>query len=267
MFGNTQEGDWGPRKQLGLLTSWRWDTAGAGEKGCAPRVRPCTIKITLAASRVRGKQQLPPLLLTPTALSRQEDPEQRQDLRMKVQALAVTTLLLGLLCPVPALSGVLGSQAGTLQRQAAAGLPGEAPWPPGHGGDKLPGQGSERRTHPLASAWKVMREAHPSSRSLSKATAGALLGSGEQVAPGKAWRLPLQPSRSSTARLSQHLKDYGKFNSDTHSCPSIQSRPCQKPSDCGGCLGLYTCKLPAATCHLKSVSRQRGGFLQSIQSP
>lgn len=43
-----------------------------------------------------------------------------------------------------------------------------------------------------------------------------------------------------------------------HSCHSIQSRPCQKPSDCGGCLGLYTCKLPASTCDLKAISRQRG---------
>ncbi|CAN8212640.1 unnamed protein product [Coccothraustes coccothraustes] len=203
---------------------------------------------------------------------------------MNVQPLAVTRLLLVLLCSVPALSGQQGSQASNLQRQAEAGFPEEAPWPPGDGGDKLPGQGSER-THPLASAWKVMREAHRSSRSLSKATAKALLGSGEQVAPGKAWRLPLQPSRSRMARLSHHLKDYGKFNSDTsddaavtglvlaatgiaatssfslqHSCHSIQSRPCQKPSDCCGCLGLYTCKLPAATCDLKSVSRQRGEF-------
>ncbi|XP_053799468.1 uncharacterized protein LOC128788449 [Vidua chalybeata] len=247
------------------LQAGRWDTAGAGEEGCAPKVCPCTIKITLAGSRVRGKKQLPPLLLTATALSRQKDPEQRQDLRMNVQALAVTTLLLVLLCSAPALSGTLGSQASNLERQAGAGFPEEAPWPPGDGGDKLPGQGSER-SHPLASAWKVMREAHPSSRSLSKAMAKALLGSGEQVAPGKPWRLPLQPSRSRMARLSHHLKDYGKFNSDTHSCHSIQSRPCQKPSDCGGCLGLYTCKLPAGTCNLKSVSRQRGGFLQSIQS-
>lgn len=140
---------------------------------------------------------------------------------MNVQALAVTMLLLVLLCSVPALSGVLGSQASNLQRQAEAGLPEEAPWPPGDGGDRLPGQGSERRTHPLASAWKVMREAHPSSRSLSKATGRALLGSGEQVAPGKPWRLPLQPSRSRTARLSHHLKDYGKFNSDTVSTAAL----------------------------------------------
>ncbi|RMC02885.1 hypothetical protein DUI87_20078 [Hirundo rustica rustica] len=188
-----------------------------------------------------------------------EDPEHRQDLRMSVQALTVTTLLLVLLCSAPAPSGALGSQAGNLERQAGVGGPGEAPWPPGDGGDELPGQGSER-SRPLANAWKAMRAAHPSSRVRGKATAKALLGSGEQVAPGKPWRLPLQPSRSRIARLSHHLKDFGKFNSDTHSCHSIQSRPCQRPSDCGGCLGLYTCKLPAGTCHLKSVSRQRGEF-------
>lgn len=42
-----------------------------------------------------------------------------------------------------------------------------------------------------------------------------------------------------------------------HSCRGIQSRPCQKPSDCSGCLGLYTCR-PPGTCGLKAVSRQRG---------
>lgn len=208
------------------ISSWicsqagRWDTAGAGEKGCAPKVHPCTIKITSAAYRVKGIKQLPPLLLTPTALSRQEDPEQRQYLRMKVQALTVTTLLLVLLCSAPAPSGALGSQAGNLERQAGARGPEEAPWPPGDGGDKLPGQGSER-SHSLASAWKVMREAQRSSRPPSKAMAKALLGTGEQVPPGKPWRLPLPPSHSRIPRLGHHLKDYGKFNSDTVStaCP------------------------------------------------
>ncbi|KAM6092557.1 uncharacterized protein LJ206_005546 [Theristicus caerulescens] len=85
--------------------------------------------------------------------------------------------------------------------------------------------------------------------------------------PGRPWRLPRQPPRGRSPRLSHHLKGHGKFNGDTHSCHGIQSRPCQKPSDCSGCLGLYTCKLPASTCDLKAVSRQRGGFLQSIQSP
>ncbi|XP_063251639.1 uncharacterized protein LOC134549706 isoform X2 [Prinia subflava] len=185
---------------------------------------------------------------------------------MSVQALTIPTLLLVLFCSAPAPSGALGSQAGNLGRQAGAGGPEKAPWPPGDGGDKLPGQGSER-SHPLADAWKALREAQPGSGSPSKAAARALPGSGEQLPPGRPWRLPALPSRSRTARRSHHLKDYGRFNSDTHSCHSIQSRPCQKPSDCSGCLGLYTCKLPAATCNLKSVSRQRGGFLQSIQRP
>lgn len=71
-----------------------------------------------------------------------------------------------------------------------------------------------------------MREAHPSSGSLSKAMAKALLGSGEQVAPGKPWRLPLQPSRSRMVRLS--LKDHGKFNSNT--VGTVRERVCA-----GGC--------------------------------
>lgn len=132
---------------------------------------------------------------------------------MNVQALMVTTLLLVLLCSAPAPCGALGSQAGNLERQAGAGGPAEAPWPPGDGEDKLPGQGSER-SHPLASAWKAMREAQPSSRSASKATAKALLG---------------RASRSRSARLSHQLKDYGRFNSDTvrTTCPwTVRERVC-----------------------------------------
>lgn len=147
---------------------------------------------------------------------------------MNIQTLTVTTLLLVLLCSAPAPFGALGSQAGNLERQAGAGSPEEASWPPRDGGNKLPGQGSER-SHPLTNAWKVMREAHPSSRSPSKAMAKALLGSGEQVPPGKPWRLPLKPSHSRTVRLSHHLKDYGKFNSDTVStaCPwTARERVC-----------------------------------------
>lgn len=109
MVGNTRERDWGSHEQLGLLTSWEVGRSRAGEEGCAPKVCPCTIRITLAGSRVRGKKQLPPLLLTATALSRQKDPEQRQDLKMDVQALAVTTLILVLLCSAPAPSGALES--------------------------------------------------------------------------------------------------------------------------------------------------------------
>ncbi|OPJ80487.1 hypothetical protein AV530_010793 [Patagioenas fasciata monilis] len=91
--------------------------------------------------------------------------------------------------------------------------------------------------------------------------------SGDQDLPRKPRSVPPQPSHSRSPGLSHLLKGYGKFNGDMHSCPGIQSRPCQKPSDCSGCLGLYTCKLPAGTCHLKAVSRQRGRFLQSIQRP
>lgn len=218
----------------------RWDTAGAGEKGCAPKLWPCAIKITLAGSRVREKKQLLLLLLAPTALSRQEDPEQRQEPRMNVQVLTVTMLLLVLLCSAPAPSGALGLQAGNLERQAGTGGPEEAPWLSGHGGDKLPGQGSES-SHPLANAWKAMREVQPSSRSSSKALAKALLGTGEQLPPGKPWRLPLQPSRSRMARLSHHLRDYGKFNSDTVStaCPGtaglvLGGAGCQGGSDSTG---------------------------------
>ncbi|GAB0176968.1 hypothetical protein GRJ2_000162000 [Grus japonensis] len=185
---------------------------------------------------------------------------------MKVQVLTVAVFLVVLLCSALAPSEALGGRAGALERQPGAGSPGEDSWPPGDRGNNLPGQGTEG-SHPPASAWEVMGEALPRSRSPSKAVAKPPLGSGEQDPPGKPRRLPPQPSRSRSPGLSHRLKGHGKFNGDTHSCHGIQSRPCQKPSDCGGCLGLYTCKLPAGTCDLKAVSRQRGGFLQVIQSP
>ncbi|XP_071407238.1 uncharacterized protein [Pithys albifrons albifrons] len=77
---------------------------------------------------------------------------------------------------------------------------------------------------------------------------------------------PISPEIS-TSSVSQEQVKSRRWPEAKHSCHNIQSRPCQKPSDCGGCLGLYTCKLPPGTCNLKAVSRQRGGFLQSIQGP
>ncbi|CAM9964656.1 unnamed protein product [Bubo scandiacus] len=185
---------------------------------------------------------------------------------MKVHVLTVTALLLVLLCSAPAPSEALRGWADAPGRQPGVGSPAEDPWPPGDGGDNLPRQGLEGSC-PLAGAWEVMGEALPSSRSPSNALAKPPLGSSQQDPPSKPWKLPPQASRSRKPGLSHHLKGHGKFNGDTHSCHDIQSRRCQKPSDCGGCLGLYTCKLPAGTCDLKAVSRQRGGFLQSIQRP
>ncbi|PKU36067.1 pseudouridine-metabolizing bifunctional [Limosa lapponica baueri] len=176
---------------------------------------------------------------------------------MKVQALSVTALLLVLLSSALALSEALGDHTSTLKGQPGAEGHGEDPRAPGDGGDNLPRQGLVG-SHPLAGAWEVMGEASPSSGSPSRALAKPSLGSSEQRPPSKLRRLPRQPSRSRIPGLSHHLKGHGKFNGDTHSCHGIHSRPCQKPSDCSGCLGLYTCKLPAGTCDLKAVSRQRG---------
>ncbi|XP_064313282.1 uncharacterized protein LOC135314332 [Phalacrocorax carbo] len=185
---------------------------------------------------------------------------------MKSPALRVTALLLVLLSLALAPSEALGGRAGAPDRQPGPGSHGEDPQPPGDGGDNLPRQGSEG-SHLMAGVWKLAGKAPPGSGSPSKAVDKPPLGSGEQDPPSKPWRLPARSSRSRSPGRSHHLKGHGKFNGDTHSCHSIQSRPCQKPSDCGGCLGLYTCKLPAGTCDLKAVSRQRGGFLQSVQSP
>ncbi|XP_066854182.1 uncharacterized protein [Anser cygnoides] len=176
---------------------------------------------------------------------------------MKVQVLTAAALLLVQLSSAPAQAE---AQGGSLERQPGAGGPPEAPRPAGDGRDTLPGQGAEG-SHPLAGAWEVLAEPPQIPGAPSKAT-----GSGQQDPPSELRRRPPQPPRRRSLGLSHHLKGHGKFNADTHSCRGIQRRPCQKPSDCGGCLGLYTCKLPAGTCGLKAVSWQRGGFLRSIQS-
>ncbi|XP_053931700.1 uncharacterized protein LOC128853167 isoform X2 [Cuculus canorus] len=185
---------------------------------------------------------------------------------MKVEALMVTVLLLVLLSPAPAPSQALGDRTATPERQPGVGGPEEDLLPPGKGGNNLPRQGS-KRSCPMAGEWELKEEAPMGSRSTSRAMAKSPPCSSEQDPASKPPRLLPQPLRSRSPRLSHHLKGYGKFNGDTHSCHSIQSRPCQKPSDCGGCLGLYTCKLPTSKCVLKAVSRQRGRLLQTIQSP
>nr|XP_038037477.1 uncharacterized protein LOC119717371 [Anas platyrhynchos] len=201
-----------------------------------------------SSNRVGEEQQPRPLLLPPAAS------HSCQALMMKVQVLTVLPLLLAQLSLAPAQAEARG---GSLQRQPRGWGPPEAPHPAGSGGDTLLGQGAEG-SHPLAGAWEVLAEP-PQAPSEAR-------GSGQQGPPSQLRRRPPQPSRSRSLGLSQHLKGHGKFNADTHSCHGIQRRPCQKPSDCSGCLGLYTCKLPAGTCGLKAVSWQRGGFLRSIQS-
>ncbi|KAM3926647.1 uncharacterized protein RB166_009453 [Leptodactylus fuscus] len=62
-----------------------------------------------------------------------------------------------------------------------------------------------------------------------------------------------------------HTSEHGTFNQDTYSCDDIMSRPCKRPSDCYGCLGLFTCLLPQGRCDFKSVAKQTGIFYQSLQ--
>ncbi|XP_040514952.1 uncharacterized protein LOC121106531 isoform X2 [Gallus gallus] len=168
---------------------------------------------------------------------------------MKVWVLTAAALLLAQLSLAPAHVEALGDGAALPARQLGAGGPTDNHRPAGDGGDN-----EADDSHP-----QVLAEHHPGSGVPCKAT-----GSGMQHPPSRPRRSPPQPFRSRSLGLSHHLKGYGKFNSDTHSCRGIQSRPCHKPSDCSGCLGLYTCR-PPGTCGLKAVSRQRGGFLQSIQ--
>ncbi|XP_025021809.1 uncharacterized protein LOC112540522 isoform X2 [Python bivittatus] len=73
---------------------------------------------------------------------------------------------------------------------------------------------------------------------------------------------------SASLSLRSHEPVSPEINSTSvslYSCPGIQLKACRKPSDCDGCLGLYTCKLPKGRCDFKAVSRQTGGFSRSIQ--
>uniref|UniRef100_UPI00398ED3BA uncharacterized protein isoform X2 n=1 Tax=Pristiophorus japonicus TaxID=55135 RepID=UPI00398ED3BA len=45
-------------------------------------------------------------------------------------------------------------------------------------------------------------------------------------------------------------------------CANIESRSCNRVSECRGCLGLYTCNIPLAKCELKGVSKKTDGFIQ-----
>ena len=52
-FGSAREGDGARASGRVCWQAGRWDTAGAGEKGCAPRAGPCAIRMTLAGSSGR----------------------------------------------------------------------------------------------------------------------------------------------------------------------------------------------------------------------
>ncbi|XP_042707704.2 uncharacterized protein LOC101947688 isoform X1 [Chrysemys picta bellii] len=75
-----------------------------------------------------------------------------------------------------------------------------------------------------------------------------------------------EPISREISTVSVNLEQVKARSWPEYSCPGIQSKTCQKPSDCDGCLGLYTCKLPRGKCGLKAVSRKTGGFYQSVQS-
>lgn len=65
MFGNTREGAWGPRKQLGLLTSREVGHSRGGGKELCPQGMALHYKNYFGWIQSQGKKQLPPLLLTP----------------------------------------------------------------------------------------------------------------------------------------------------------------------------------------------------------
>ncbi|CAM5080188.1 unnamed protein product [Natator depressus] len=145
------------------------------------------------------------------------------------------------------------------EKQVGAERARKAPQP-SDGGEKAP-EGSSVRCQPAARVQKKAGEDGVGARSHSKLLSKPQRESSKQKATSK-----LQPPKSNSPASSNHLEGHGKFNTDTYSCPGIQSKTCQKPSDCDGCLGLYTCKLPQGKCGLKAVSRKTGGFYQCIQN-
>ncbi|KAG9280294.1 hypothetical protein AMEX_G2982 [Astyanax mexicanus] len=61
-------------------------------------------------------------------------------------------------------------------------------------------------------------------------------------------------------------QQYGQFNSDKSGCSGIKSGRCSEPSDCSGCLGLYTCNVSNHKCRLKGRSHSRSRFLKSLEN-
>ncbi|XP_034635262.1 pseudouridine-metabolizing bifunctional protein C1861.05-like isoform X3 [Trachemys scripta elegans] len=74
-----------------------------------------------------------------------------------------------------------------------------------------------------------------------------------------------EPISQEISTVSVNLEQVKARSWPEYSCPGIQSKTCQKPSDCDGCLGLYTCKLPRGKCGLKAVSRKTGTAQLSCQ--
>ncbi|KAJ7329106.1 hypothetical protein JRQ81_015280 [Phrynocephalus forsythii] len=128
--------------------------------------------------------------------------------------------------------------------------------------------GKERETRrPHSPRWpKAEKAAGAGGRAQSNVMRKAVLGTRKEKASGKIQVPPLSPSKTRSQGLQTHLDGHGEFNMDMSSCPGIQLKTCRKPSDCDGCLGLYTCKLPRGKCDLKAVSRQTGSFFRSIQN-
>ncbi|XP_077195962.1 uncharacterized protein LOC143838488 [Paroedura picta] len=132
-----------------------------------------------------------------------------------------------------------------------------------HGGDAARGM----RRQPSAGLQKTEEGDGGQDGSPSKGVSWAQPGVVNKLAAGSKESSPqLPPPERTSQGLQKHLRGHGKFNADTYSCFGIQSKTCKRPSDCDGCLGLYTCKLPRGKCDLKAVSRKTGGFSRSIRN-
>ncbi|XP_034983976.1 uncharacterized protein LOC118091280 [Zootoca vivipara] len=183
----------------------------------------------------------------------------RQEERMRVSAVATFAVLSVQFCTLAQVHG----------KWAGKGLVD----PAGAGGAKKPlhaplegDREAEAQRLPPARSRKAEGGAGAGGRAHSKAASKPQPGHVKQKASSKKQVPQLSPPRSKSPGLQNYLKGHGKFNTDTYSCPGIQSKACRKPSDCDGCLGLYTCKLPRGKCDLKAVSHETGGFFQNIQN-
>ncbi|XP_061494778.1 uncharacterized protein LOC133390351 [Rhineura floridana] len=182
--------------------------------------------------------------------------------RMRIATMATFAVLSIQFCMLAQASGKLAGKGQVAEKDPAGAVGTRKSLHPSQEGDREP----EVRREPSPWLQKAAEEAGAGGRAHSKAASKPRLGNIQQKASGKKKIPQRPPPKSKSQGLQSHLKGYGKFNTDTYSCPGIQFKACKKPSDCDGCLGLYTCKLPRGKCDLKAVSHETGGFFQSIQN-
>uniref|UniRef100_A0ACB8FN59 Uncharacterized protein n=1 Tax=Sphaerodactylus townsendi TaxID=933632 RepID=A0ACB8FN59_9SAUR len=156
-------------------------------------------------------------------------------------------------CFLDEASGQLLRGKRTAEEHSAASARGRKTPASPHEGDG--GRGMRRQ--PSVGLQKVEGSAGSQDRRQSKGVSQPQRGVSKLAAESKKPSPQLSPPKRKHQALQNHLKGHGKFNPDT-------SKTCKRPSDCDGCLGLYTCKLPRGKCDLKAVSRETGILLTGV---